>query len=91
IWAVAAIPPKSRHTGSPAVFDTALVIEDPSQYIPSGIAGLRPVQVRVIFKLPPQFGSYLHPLAYIEWFTPLNRPDPTSAMFTIHRSMRAHR
>ncbi|KAJ7844284.1 hypothetical protein B0H13DRAFT_2411826 [Mycena leptocephala] len=90
IRAVAAIPPKSRHAGSPAVFDTALVIEDPSQYIPSsGIAGLRPVQVRVIFKLPPQFGSYLHPLAYIEWFTPLNRPDPTSAMFTTHRS-RAH-
>ncbi|KAJ7803739.1 hypothetical protein B0H13DRAFT_2492976 [Mycena leptocephala] len=92
IRAVAAIPPKSRHAGSPAVFDTALVIEDPSQYIPSsGIAGLRPVQVRVIFKLPPQFGSYLHPLAYIEWFTPLNRPDPTSAMFTTHRSTRAHR
>jgi hypothetical protein len=43
IRAVAAIPPKSRHAGSPAVFDTALVIEDPSQYIPSsGIAGARP-------------------------------------------------
>jgi hypothetical protein len=42
IRAVAAIPPKSRHTGSPAVFDTALVIEDPSQYIPSWIAGARP-------------------------------------------------
>ncbi|KAJ7909920.1 hypothetical protein B0H13DRAFT_2233000 [Mycena leptocephala] len=85
IRAVAAIPPKSRHAGSPAVFDTALVIEDPSQY------SLRPAQVRVIFKLPPQFGTYPHPLAYIEWFTPLNRPDPTSGMFTTHRSTRSHR
>ncbi|KAJ6532372.1 hypothetical protein B0H19DRAFT_888523, partial [Mycena capillaripes] len=92
IRAIAAVPPKGRFAGSPAVFDTALVIEDPSQYVPSsGIAGLRPAQIRVIFKLPPQFGTYTHPLAYIEWFTPLNRPDPTTGMFTTHRSTRAHR
>ncbi|KAJ7660335.1 hypothetical protein DFH06DRAFT_951086, partial [Mycena polygramma] len=92
IRAVAAVPGKGRRLGSPAVFDTALVIEDPSRYIPSsGIAGLRPAQIRVIFTLPPQFGTYPHPLAYIEWFTPLNRPDPTSGMFTTHRSTRALR
>ncbi|KAF7371542.1 hypothetical protein MVEN_00009200 [Mycena venus] len=39
------------------------------------MTGLRPAQIRVIFKLPPQFGTYSHPLAYIEWFTPLNKPD----------------
>ncbi|KAJ7666569.1 hypothetical protein DFH06DRAFT_984376 [Mycena polygramma] len=92
IRAVAAVAPKGRRLGSPAVFDTALVIEDPSQYTPSsGIAGLRPAQIRLIFALPPQFGTYPHPLAYIEWFTPLNRPDPTSGMFTTHRSTRALR
>ncbi|KAJ7672356.1 hypothetical protein DFH06DRAFT_1266919 [Mycena polygramma] len=92
IRAVAAVPGKGRRLGSPAVFDTALVIEDPSRYIPSsGIAGLRPAQIRVIFTLPPQFGTYPHPLTYIEWFTPLNRPDPTSGMFTTHRSTRALR
>ncbi|KAJ6527697.1 hypothetical protein B0H19DRAFT_1214648 [Mycena capillaripes] len=92
IRAIAAVPGKGRLAGSPAVFDTALIIEDPSQYVPSsGIAGLRPAQIRVIFKLPPQFGTYTHPLAYIEWFTPLNRPDPTTGMFTTHRSTRAHR
>ncbi|KAJ7930179.1 hypothetical protein B0H13DRAFT_2309873 [Mycena leptocephala] len=86
-----AVPPKSRSSGSPAIFDTALVIEDPSQYVPSsGIAGLRPAQIRGIFKLPPQFGTYVHPLAYIEWFTPLNKPDPISGMFTTHRSTRNH-
>ncbi|KAJ7882256.1 hypothetical protein B0H14DRAFT_2340037, partial [Mycena olivaceomarginata] len=31
-----------------------------------------------------------HPLAYIEWFTPLNKPDPISGMFTMHRSTRNH-
>ncbi|KAJ7894470.1 hypothetical protein B0H14DRAFT_3652042 [Mycena olivaceomarginata] len=76
--AIPAVAPKGRSTGSPAVFDTALVIEDPSQYI------------RVIFKLPPQFGTYQHPLAYVEWFTPLNKPDPISGMFTTHRSTRNH-
>ncbi|KAJ7732884.1 hypothetical protein B0H16DRAFT_1252689, partial [Mycena metata] len=92
IRTIAAVPAKGQSFGSPAIFDTALVIEDPSQYVPSsGITGLRPAQIRVIFNLPPQFGTYTHPLAYIEWFTPLNRPDPTTGMFTTHRSTRAHR
>ncbi|KAJ6564234.1 hypothetical protein B0H19DRAFT_1258700 [Mycena capillaripes] len=76
IRAVPAVPPKGRSLSSPSLFDTALIIENPSQYSPSsGIAGLRPAQIRVIFNLPPQFGTFAHPLAYIEWFTPLNRPD----------------
>ncbi|KAF7328578.1 hypothetical protein MVEN_02545900 [Mycena venus] len=92
IRAVAAVASKGRRVATPAVFDTALVIEDPSLYIPSsGIAGLRPAQIRVIFKLPPQFGTYTHPLAYIEWFTPLNNPDPTTGMFTTRRSTRSRR
>ncbi|KAJ6544929.1 hypothetical protein B0H10DRAFT_1695855, partial [Mycena sp. CBHHK59/15] len=92
IRAVTAVPAKGRSPGSPAFFDTALVIEDPSQYIPSsGIAGLRPAQIRVIFNLPSQFGTFPHPLAYIEWFTPLSRPDPVSGMYTTHRSTRFHR
>ncbi|KAK7018916.1 hypothetical protein R3P38DRAFT_2714788 [Favolaschia claudopus] len=90
IRALPAVPPKARSSGSPAIFDTALVIEDPTQYVPSsGLTGLRPAQVRVIFKLPPQFGTYPHPLAYIEWFTPLNNPDPVTGMYTTHRSTRS--
>ncbi|KAJ6585760.1 hypothetical protein B0H19DRAFT_926144 [Mycena capillaripes] len=92
IRAVPAVPPKGRSLGSPSLFDTALIIENPSQYSPSsGIAGLRPAQIRVIFNLPPQFGTFAHPLVYIEWFTPLNRPDPVSGMYTTHRSTRFHR
>ncbi|KAJ7775451.1 Zn-finger domain-containing protein [Mycena metata] len=90
--AIAAVAPKGRSAGSPAIFDTALIIEDPAQYVPSsGVLGLRPAQIRLIFKLPPQFGNYPHPLAYIEWFTPLHQPDPISGMFTTHRSTRNHR
>lgn len=65
-----------------------------SAYLPSCTdhsAGLRPAQIRVIFNLPPQFGTFSHPLAYIEWFTPLNRPDPVSGMYTTHRSTRFQR
>ncbi|KAJ7075272.1 hypothetical protein B0H15DRAFT_925484 [Mycena belliarum] len=92
IRALPAVPAKNRSRGSPAIFDTALVIEDPSQYVPSsGISGLRPAQIRAIFRLPPQFGSFPHPLAYVEWFTPLNRPDPSTGMYTTHRSTASHR
>ncbi|KAF8190584.1 hypothetical protein K438DRAFT_1919507 [Mycena galopus ATCC 62051] len=92
IRAIPAVAPKGRSRGSPAAFDTALIVHDPSTYLPSsGIEGLRPAQIRVIFSLPPQFGSFPHPLAYVEWFTPLNRPDPISGMYTTHRSSTALR
>ncbi|KAF8148656.1 hypothetical protein B0H34DRAFT_791663 [Crassisporium funariophilum] len=48
-----------------------------------GFAGLCPAQVRVVFDLPPQFGRLAHPLAYIEWFTPLGRPDPLTGMHIV--------
>ncbi|KAJ7092928.1 Zn-finger domain-containing protein [Mycena belliarum] len=92
IRAIPAVPPKGRFRGSPAFFDTAFVVDDPSQYTPSsGLSGLRPAQIRAIFNLPPQFGTFPHPLAYIEWFTSLTRPDPVSGLSTTHRSTRAHR
>ncbi|KAJ7884834.1 hypothetical protein B0H14DRAFT_3740916, partial [Mycena olivaceomarginata] len=90
--AIPTVPPKGRHLGSPAIFDTVPIVDDPSRYVPSsGIHGLRPAQIRTVFKLPPQFGSFPHPLAYVERFTPLNRPDPVSGMYTTHRSTAAHR
>jgi len=53
--------------------------------------GLRVAQLRVIFELPPQFGSYPHPLAYLEWFTSLGNPDPLTGMHTVTRSTRQSR
>lgn len=40
-----------------------------------GPGGVRVAQVRVIFTLPRQFGTYSRALAYIEWFTPFREPD----------------
>ncbi|KAJ7059962.1 Zn-finger domain-containing protein [Mycena amicta] len=89
IRATPAVPPKGRSLGSPAIFDTALIIEHPRQYIASsGLTGLRPARVRLIFELPRHLGTYPHPLAYIEWFTPLNGPDPVSGFYTTQRSTR---
>ncbi|KAF7359581.1 hypothetical protein MVEN_00681800 [Mycena venus] len=81
VRATPAILARSRSLGSPAHFDTALIVEDPARYQRSaGIQGLRIAQVRAIFSLPPQYGTYPHPLAYIEWFTGFNQPDKTSGL-----------
>ena len=50
--------------------------------------GLRIAQVRVIFNLPAQFGSFHHPLAYVEWFTPLGTVDATTGLHSVTRSTR---
>ena len=42
----------------------------------------------MLFKLPPQFGTFPHPLAYIEWFTPLREPEPVIGMYKVSRSTR---
>jgi hypothetical protein len=50
--------------------------------------GLRIAQIRMIFDLPPQFGAFPHPLAYIEWFTQLGRFDANTGLYSITRSTR---
>ena len=52
------------------------------------LLGLRVAQVRLIFDLPPHFGPFLHPLAYIEWFTPFGRLDASTGLYSITRSTR---
>jgi hypothetical protein len=82
IRAVPAIPRKGRKPERCAYFDTAL-FKDAS----SGL-GMRVGQVRVIFTLPPQLGKFPHPLAYVEWFTPLHKPDKLTRLYQISRSTR---
>ncbi|KAH7877102.1 uncharacterized protein C8R40DRAFT_1159941 [Lentinula edodes] len=50
--------------------------------------GLHVAQVRAIFDLPSQLGSFPHPLAYVEWFTPLRKLDKVTQMYRVERSMR---
>ncbi|KAH9925840.1 uncharacterized protein B0H18DRAFT_955019 [Fomitopsis serialis] len=50
--------------------------------------GTRVARVRAIFNLPKQFGSLPHPLAYVEWYTPLRRKDPETNLYLVSRSTR---
>ncbi|KAG2137633.1 uncharacterized protein EDB93DRAFT_1322465 [Suillus bovinus] len=80
-----------RKPGSPNRFDMALVSSDGVQASKALLtlnAAVRVAQVRVLFRLPRQFGVYLRPLAYVEWFTPFREPDESSGLRLISRSTR---
>jgi hypothetical protein len=96
IRATPAVPARGRKAAVAAHFDPAFIKEDvsgsASQWFLAGQPqGIRVGQVRVIFTLPPQLGTVPHPLAYVEWFTPLRSPDKVSGMYVISRSSRATR
>lgn len=49
-------------------------------------------QFMVIFTLPDIFGiGTVHPLACVEWFTPLRAPDLITGMYAVSRSIRMQR
>jgi hypothetical protein len=52
--------------------------------------GLRTAEVRVIFRLPPRFGLYPHPLVYVHLFKPLRAFDENINMFYFGRSTHNH-
>ncbi|KAG2086165.1 uncharacterized protein F5147DRAFT_791957 [Suillus discolor] len=79
------LPGRGRKPGSPAKFDMALTSNGIQ---PRTLEGMRVGQVRVIFTLPRQFGTYSRALAYIEWFTPLREPDRSSGLHQLSRSTR---
>jgi hypothetical protein len=82
-------PAKGRAPPTSSHFDTGLIIKDPDHYsLSPSLQGLRVGQIRVIFKLPAQFGHFAHPLAYIEWFTPLGNKDRITGMYQVSRSTR---
>jgi hypothetical protein len=51
-------------------------------------SGLRAAQIHAIFSLPPQYGTFAHPLAYVEWFRPFSTIDGTVGMHKVVRSTR---
>jgi hypothetical protein len=78
-----------KSEGGLSGFDFLFYINDylvKSNFFPS--IGLRIAQIRLIFDLPPQFGSFRHPLAYVEWFTRLGSFDPNTQLYSVTRSTR---
>ena len=53
--------------------------------------GLTVGQVQVIFSLPSEYGSFKHPLTYVEWFTLFHSPVTDLGMYQVSRSTRSSR
>ncbi|KIL58543.1 hypothetical protein M378DRAFT_86367 [Amanita muscaria Koide BX008] len=91
-------PAQGRREPVPAQFDTVLAVEkrdridqNVSHDIKRLLKDISVAQVRTIFQLPLEFRSFKKTLAYVEWFTPLQRIDPVSGMYKIRRSTHMHR
>jgi hypothetical protein len=52
--------------------------------------GLCVAQVHVIFSLPEEYGSYKHPLAYVDWYKPFRTPVPDLNMHQVSLSSHNH-
>ena len=50
------------------------------------LQGLAIARVRLIFRLPEDFGSFKHPLAYVDWFKLLRDPGPITGMHHVSLS-----
>ncbi|KAH7916503.1 hypothetical protein BJ138DRAFT_995434, partial [Hygrophoropsis aurantiaca] len=93
VRAIPPIPSVGRRQAQPSVIDFALVRTGEQNKNTDGtnLQGLRVAQVRVIFRLPQIYGvQSVHPLAYIEWFTPFSSPDAISGLYSVSRSTRMH-
>ncbi|KAJ7462479.1 hypothetical protein FB451DRAFT_1007278, partial [Mycena latifolia] len=73
-------------------FDTVLVRTGP---IPGKgqrpTDGLSVARVRLIFRLPEDYGIYPDPLVYVDWYKPLKPPVPNVRMHEVSLSSRNHR
>ena len=50
------------------------------------LIGLKVAQVQVIFALPEEYGTFRHPLTYVEWFTPFHTPAQDLGMYQVSQS-----
>ncbi|KAK0484111.1 hypothetical protein EDD18DRAFT_1430165 [Armillaria luteobubalina] len=83
-------PAQGQKKETPAAFNAVLAWKElPEEGVDLhtlGPQGLHIAQVQAIFSLPDRFGTFPHPLAYIEWFTPLRKLDDHTGMFKVSRS-----
>ncbi|KAF7333704.1 hypothetical protein MVEN_02326700 [Mycena venus] len=83
--------PKGVIPAKAGQFDTILVHTPLRPQDEGPTSGLCVARVRVIFRLPEQYGAYPDPLAYIDWYRPLTRPVANLGMHQVSLSSRNHR
>ncbi|KAF8120405.1 hypothetical protein EV363DRAFT_1407675 [Boletus edulis] len=85
-------PPRdARKKSTAAIFDNAMIMDDPATFTGAGISGVHIGQIKVIFKLPPSnLSEASHPLAYVHWYRPLQSFDAETKMFRVTRASRQH-
>ncbi|KAJ7858828.1 hypothetical protein B0H14DRAFT_3085030 [Mycena olivaceomarginata] len=83
--------PKGVQPVKAGQFDTVLVRVHSRREGEGPTDGLSVARVRVIFKIPSDFGSYPDPVAYVDWFKSLQRPVEGLRMHQVSLSSRAHR
>ncbi|KIJ50068.1 hypothetical protein M422DRAFT_777176 [Sphaerobolus stellatus SS14] len=87
IRASPALPPtRPWRKPTPPFFDTALV-DTTGKADVLGFEDVDVVQVRVIFRLPPEIAEYPHTLAYVEYFTGRRVVSDTHGMWVVRRAM----
>ncbi|KAF8121357.1 hypothetical protein K438DRAFT_1913726 [Mycena galopus ATCC 62051] len=69
-------------------FDTVLVRVSPRRVNEGPTDGLCVARVRVIFRIPAEFGPYPDPVAYVDWYKPLQKPVPGLDMHLVSLSSR---
>ncbi|KAF8157857.1 hypothetical protein B0H34DRAFT_656376, partial [Crassisporium funariophilum] len=74
-----------------ARFSTVLVRVRAGDPRKGPVDGLGVAQVRLIFRLPKDHGTFDEPLLYVHWFKPLQKFDKNLGMFQTSFSSRNHR
>ncbi|KAJ7779093.1 hypothetical protein B0H16DRAFT_1878677 [Mycena metata] len=75
----------------PGQFDTILARVESTGANAGPTDGLCVARVRVIFRIPAEFGPYPEPVAYVNWFKPLQQPVVGLGMHQVSLSRRMNR
>ncbi|KAJ7193475.1 hypothetical protein GGX14DRAFT_537556 [Mycena pura] len=83
--------PKGAQPAKAGQFDTVIVRVHSRLEGNGPTDGLSVARVRVIFKIPSDFGGYPDPVAYVDWFKPLQPPVEALRMHQVSLSSHGHR
>ncbi|KAJ7204113.1 hypothetical protein GGX14DRAFT_698863 [Mycena pura] len=83
---------KGATPAKPPQFDTVLIRVERAagedSRVPNG--DVRAARVRVIFRLPAKYGNFSQPLAYVDWYRPLNQFVEDLGMYQLTLATRNH-